>query len=430
MVVAALLSLAILQTPTVGRYELGERLKTLDRLWLVTKEEEVRRKAVTHVSSAVNSFFMMRTSDACRALDEAVAALEGRQPTPADAVVLRPSKRVFAPGEEVAIKVFFAYETTGTSPTVRLKGNECVPEQGQMTILTISPESLPREDADIALEANLGGKTRLVRFSIVRDLDARLARIKASPSRMARDLAEGIESALPEQGETILPIAKMLKSAEALDSQRTAVSEVEEVFYARQGSTILRAFVPKSANKSATVVIALHGAGGSENLFFEGYGAGLAVSEARRRGWVLLSPRATPNAAKDVLKWLEEVREIKPTRLFVMGHSMGGALALGTGELKPAAIALFAPAARTIPENLVQTPIFLAVGKQEMMMLRTGALALAELVKKRGVFKEYDPCEHLMIVAEALPDAFRFFAEQQSGIEGSGRDPKTGDQRP
>jgi predicted esterase len=154
-----------------------------------------------------------------------------------------------------------------------------------------------------------------------------------------------------------------------------------------------------------TVVVALHGAGGSENLFFEGYGGGLAVEEAIRRGWVFLSPRATSSATADSLAWLKEVWGVEPKRVFVMGHSMGGGLALGTGSLKPTGLALFAPAAGAVPESLAKTPIFLAVGKQEMSMLLANAGRMREKVTE---FKEYAPCEHLMIVADAVPDAYRF----------------------
>lgn len=409
MTAAIVASLALLQAPIAGRYEMGQRLKLLESQWLVTKDAAKRAEAVKHVSSAVSAFFTMRTSDACRALDSARAALEGRQPSAADAVALRPSKRVFAPGETATILQFWAYEAPDEALTIRIKDSSFTVARGETKSITISPHDLPEEDRDVEIEARVGNGKQVVQFSIVREFESRLEKLRNSASPMARDLAEGIAAASKEQAETFLPIARLLKQAEDLDAGRLAPRDIEEVLYAKQASTVLRAWVPKSAPKEATVVVALHGAGGSENLFFEGYGAGLGVQEAKKRGWVFLSPRATPSATRDALKWLEEVRGIRAMNLFVMGHSMGGSLALGTGDLNPTAVVLFAPAARSIPENLSRTPIFLAVGKQEMMMLRTGALALAEAVQKRGEFKEYDPCEHLMIVAEALPDAYRFF---------------------
>ena len=48
------------------------------------------------------------------------------------------------------------------------------------------------------------------------------------------------------------------------------------------------------------VVVALHGAGGSENLFFEGYGAGHIVTECRKRGCRPIVERGTDRPARPV----------------------------------------------------------------------------------------------------------------------------------
>ncbi len=39
------------------------------------------------------------------------------------------------------------------------------------------------------------------------------------------------------------------------------------------------------------VLFAFHGAGGSENMFFETYGAGRLVELAAARGWIVVAPR-------------------------------------------------------------------------------------------------------------------------------------------
>ena len=43
--------------------------------------------------------------------------------------------------------------------------------------------------------------------------------------------------------------------------------------------------------KPLPLVIALHGAGGSENMFFDAYGNGKIVDLCRKRGWLLVAPR-------------------------------------------------------------------------------------------------------------------------------------------
>lgn len=390
---------------------MGERVKMLDRVWLATPDRVKRQAAVQEISGAVMAFFGGRASEACRALDRARAALEGRAPSIIDAVDLRPVKAVFEPGEKVVLRQGWAYKIEGDAPTLQI-GELRIPleaEKSRDIEIDLPALDKPAPEIDQPIEVRIGTVTRTISVPIVSDFERRLAKLVRSESRMARDLVAGIEAARSPNAETAAPIAAMLRQAEDLDAGRLSPEDVEEVRYARQGSTVLRALIPRGVPKRATVVIALHGAGGSENLFFEGYGGGLAVSEANKRGWVLLSPRATGDGAKNALAWLKEVRGIEPERLFVMGHSMGGGLTLASGPLQPKAIALFAPAARAIPADLAEVPMFLAVGKQEMAMLRTGAQSMSEAVKKAGEFREYDPCEHLMIVADALPDAFKFF---------------------
>ena len=99
---------------------------------------------------------------------------------------------------------------------------------------------------------------------------------------------------------------------------------------------------------------------------------------------------------------------------------MGGGIALGTHTLepKPAALGLFAPAAANVPGPFRETPIYLAVGAQEIPMLKDNAMRLADRVSDDSVVKIYPDCEHLMIVADAARDCFRFFdglGNSQSG---------------
>jgi hypothetical protein len=142
MTLAIVASFALLQAPVAGRYEMGERLKSLESQWLATKDQAKRAEAVKHVSSAVSAFFSMRTSEACRALDSARAALEGRQPSGVDAIALRPTKRVFAPGEAVTIRQFWAYETPDVALTVRIKDQTVRARPGETNTISIATRDL------------------------------------------------------------------------------------------------------------------------------------------------------------------------------------------------------------------------------------------------------------------------------------------------
>jgi predicted esterase len=402
----ALLAAALmLQAPayTADRMDMGDRVLALDRVWLATPAPDRRAAAVPEVSGAVTSFFTQQFGAASRSLDRAIAALEGRQAQPSDALRLRVDPPVVAPGGSAKIDVSWVYApATSEAITLRFAGNEWKVAPGQSVS---APFTAPASEGTHPLSVELPeGAKRELHIDVVRDLEARLARLPQGDAT-----AEAIRQRLAGRYEAHFPVYRWLRDAEAIAAG--GLKDLETLPAMRAGSTVFRGYVPKEAGSEAVVVVALHGAGGSENLFFEGYGAGLAVEEARKRGWVILTPRATAGAPAAVLEWLKNERGIRPKKLFVMGHSMGGGLTLSTGPLKPDAIALFAPAAMAIPQDLAQTPTFLSVGKQEIPMLRTGAQRLSASLTGRAnsEYQEVDNSEHLMIVADALPSAFRFF---------------------
>jgi len=98
-----------------------------------------------------------------------------------------------------------------------------------------------------------------------------------------------------------------------------------------------------------------------------------------------------------------------------MGHSMGGAHSFAAIAQFPdrfRAVAIFAGAGQPtqVPADL---PILMTVGEQEISMLKTNIenayRRLQGLNLKTLDYKKYDGCDHLMIVREAMPDAFAFF---------------------
>ena len=96
-----------------------------------------------------------------------------------------------------------------------------------------------------------------------------------------------------------------------------------------------RLFVPDQydAAKPAALVVALHGMGGDENSMLDGY-AGALPKHAARLGFLIAAPKGRDSASmyigageKDVLDVLAEVRrdyQVDPSRIYLMGHSMGG----------------------------------------------------------------------------------------------------------
>jgi pimeloyl-ACP methyl ester carboxylesterase len=167
------------------------------------------------------------------------------------------------------------------------------------------------------------------------------------------------------------------------------------------------------------VVVALHGMGGSENLFFEGYGAGRIVTECRTRGWLLVSPRSgfglggTPPIL-DLLEQLAKIYPLDPKRVFVVGHSMGAMQAVELVQKHPGKFAAVAAlgGGGTVRDAkaFADLPVFVGVGAKDALAL-AGARELNKALAsaKKLTFKEYPHVEHMVIVREALPDVFEMF---------------------
>lgn len=91
-----------------------------------------------------------------------------------------------------------------------------------------------------------------------------------------------------------------------------------------------RVFAPASAlagNARPPLVVAFHGAGGDESMFFEGYGGGKIKDLADRHGFVCAAPLtysgSSPAAFDALIDHMAEDFGIDRGRAYVLGHSMG-----------------------------------------------------------------------------------------------------------
>jgi predicted peptidase len=177
-----------------------------------------------------------------------------------------------------------------------------------------------------------------------------------------------------------------------------------------------RLFVPKVEGGERPIVVALHGAGGSENLFFDGYGDGLCVDLAKARGWFVVSPR-NGMGALDCGALVDELRRRYPidlARVFVIGHSMGAMQAMRNVSATPGRFRAAAPIAGggrvRASEGLAAVPFFVAAGARDFG--RQSAQRLHRQLEGAGAtaaWRLYPSVEHLAIVQVALPDVFSFF---------------------
>lgn len=406
-----------------GRFEMGERLKELDQAWMATPDKARRSAAVPKINTAVAAFFGGKFGNACRALDEARAAVEGRSASSEDAVTLRFEPPFVEPRTSAKLRISWAYlPTIPKNVVVKVGRQAIVAAPGRSLVVDVRPEQvnpdiLQNPEVGVLIPVQVGARSEGVFLSIIKRPLDRLAALKDTRSPEAKTLVEFLSTAFgsPQNLESDLPLIQYLLTAELLDEGRLKVERAESLPLAKFNDTYFRAAFPRSRGPM-NIVIALHGAGGSENMFFEAYGRGMAATEALRRGWGFIAPRSSVTAIQDVLEWLRVRKKQSIGKVYLIGHSMGGGVILQSGSFvpKPSGIALFAPAATSIPQNLADVPIWLSVGKQDFLASGVRAIAQAQSGRKAFEFQELDPCEHMMVVADSILSAYRFF-ETTSG---------------
>lgn len=425
---AVLAALTLAQTPAqpgLGRYEMGERLKTLDVRWLETEDRSLRTAAVPHITKAVGSFFSAKAGEAAQSLDAAAFALLGRE-APAEAgISVRFFPAICEPGKEATLRIWWTYQRSDAKPVnVRVAGRSVVCAPGRTLTISINPQKVDAElammtEGGTTIPIQIGSLQRTAYLNVVKDARKRIQDLAEAKNPAAQAIRELIVEAVekPETLEMDIPVAQQLLLAEQLEEGTTKLWQARDLWRVKHGSTIFRAAFPSVAKvdpaqaKPVNVVIGYHGAGGSENLFFEGYGRGIAVEEAMARGWVFVAPRVGPTAQKDVLDWLTHVRKLKIGKVFLMGHSFGGAYAAANMvQASPSAVALFAPVG-TIKREDVKFPLFIGVGRQESSALLASVGRMArDLNGLPGfTYDQFDACEHMMVVAEGAKAAYAVF---------------------
>ena len=192
-----------------------------------------------------------------------------------------------------------------------------------------------------------------------------------------------------------------------------------------------RLFVPDAygGETPAPLVIALHGSGGDENDFFDGYAPSPLKPEAQRLGFLVVCPKGRgPNsgyrgaAEQDVFDVLAEVRHeyhVDSRRLYLMGHSMGASAAWRLAAERPELFAALgaisgggnpseAPKIRHIPQ-------YVAHGALDRVVPVARSQAMVEALRKAGakvVYVELPGVGHYDAVAHQLRPMLEFFAGQ------------------
>lgn len=414
-----LLGLAILQTPPAPatRYDMGERLKAVDVAWMEASIEQ-KAAAVGSLSGAVGAFFTGGFAQACQQLDRSWFALTDTEYLPESAVTVRFSPAVVDRDSEAVLRITWAYRTGDAAVKVSLAGRSVDLLPGEtaelrVPVTALHPEFLREVDAGVAVPVQVGSLQRTAYISMVKNWKRRSEEIGRSEDPWVQHLISCFEEVMDGTAEQDTVALDALSLAEKVMRNDRSLLGGAHVPRAQSGRTVLRAVFPPGYQAGDPVVIAVHGAGGSENLFIDGYGNGIAVRLASDRGWGFVSPRLTQSAVQDSLDWVKDVFDEKPSAVYLMGHSAGGAVLTATPQTDPpaTAVAYFAPAGNRVPAWQERLPLFLAVGEQEMAMLVNGFNRMAEQVQpfESASVRRYPFTEHLMIVAESMRDAYRIF---------------------
>jgi predicted esterase len=463
----ALLLLVYASSTTLAqtdRFDLGQRLRACEAAWETQYNAESRRTAVKHLQQAVQLFFELKLNAAAQAMDAARLALRWpNEPTPfarwAESVFVKvDSHLIDATETALPLTVTTAYlDTTGIQPrdpSLRLslwRGKQNVGKAYEIKLSKLPlNDKLPLKnlgEADYTLrsEVLLNGKllaSSEQTLSVANRLRERLDRLEqaigalrqiSTDAESARALVKLLAQLAQKQTpETNYPATRLLAEAESL----LLKAGIGQGFYGQRkmgqfwltlslasGTAPVRLLAPAAVQtgKRLPLVLALHGAGGSENLFFDGYGIGKIAHFGESRGWLVVSPRGsagfTPQRTGEIIDAVDKLYPVDRQRVFLVGHSMGAAQAIASVQATPTRFAAVAAMGGSglvkETEGMNEVPFLIAVGAQDFAY--NSARKLAFELKKAGVksvrFKEYPEVEHLIIVQEALPDVFAFFDE-------------------
>jgi poly(3-hydroxybutyrate) depolymerase len=202
-------------------------------------------------------------------------------------------------------------------------------------------------------------------------------------------------------------------------------------------------YVPSKydGTRAFPLIIALHGLGGTEDSFFEGYekafpplaerhgyivAAPLGYRVDGSYGWGVGTPPADPTTKRtqerseaDVMQVLRLVRQqykIDENRIYLTGHSMG---AIGTWRIAPkypaiwAAIATFSGSGQPATlERITHVPEFVVHGDNDPTVSVQGSRAMVAKARELGIdvtYVEVPGGTHSSVVAPNFQGAFEFF---------------------
>jgi predicted esterase len=440
------------------RYELGQRLRRFELAWQ-DADETSRQRSVVAMESAVNSFFRFQLGQAGGQLDQAYLAVRSADaPTPVHRWALSQRLEI----EPLVADATCAAMRLQLADFYSLNGDP--PGKGRINVRIVDADERTVAESSLTVEAArqgyqwdtgpvAAGDLRVVAtlvddqqsFNFASKMISRADQWESRLESVADAIAAVQETASPTGSATLSQLRGLLDSLRRGMVQETdypaasllafceqlvvAEGRSERVLGTQRGadcwvtlsngrqSLPVRLRVPQESDEPLPVLIALHGAGGSENMFFETYGAGRLVQLGSDRGWLVVAPRqGLLGLSMDYGAMLDVLAEHFPIdrrRVFLVGHSMGAAQVVTQVTRQPAmaAAAVALGGGRGAPDAsaVKEIPWFVAAGERDFG--RRGAQSLARALESAGArvtWREYPQVEHMVIVQAALDDVFAF----------------------
>lgn len=454
------------------RLELGRRLQRFENAWQ-SADARNRAACVTPLKSAVSSFFSLRLSEAGRSLDVAWQTARGAVPASPFEQSVVGLQLIASPvcadvsQQTMTLELRNFYKTNTMPPADtrvvivirdndgRLLAESSFPGTALNSSVDWTTGALP--EGDHRLSATLQSGTESfglpeIRITRVSQLSERLDALRdkvpqrtsspptptdsadlqpftvQSTCRSTISFLTALSEGQPQEAD--FPALSRLRLCESMTQPDAEISQVLQqhgqshdlwltLANARR-SVPARIRCPASPQGPMPVLFVFHGAGGSENMFFEAYGAGRVVEEAQKRGWLVVAPGqgflGLALGLEDMLAALETCFPVDRQQVLLLGHSMGAAQVMRQMQQHPgiarAAVAL-GGGGRLAGEDVKRfaaTPWFVAAGAEDFG--RRGALQLHDSLQQAGgksVYQDFPDVEHLVIVQAAIPATFEFF---------------------
>jgi predicted esterase len=439
--------------PRAKRADLGRSYLLLERavdgkLLAPERRREINRR----VDRVAGLFFANRFADAMRLIAEVVAEVEGIPADARDTFVAASLHRA-----TVEPPVRLATETGPSS--LRLEGLAAgldLPPEAKLRILRPGgePVVIDARAGSIALEAWRLGRheLELVAAEGVPAVPVGAFEVVARrPETVAQELSARLDAVASADPQDLAAVRSRLdlltaspssaRGIEFLSDQAALAAECERdvalieaggsPFVGRRddhwrtisaGAVRIPVRVAAGEGENLPLVIALHGAGGDENMFFSGYGNGLLKRLARERGFVAVTPytptfMASPLLLDAIVAEAVRCLGVDRCRIVILGHSLGaGATGSITGlrPAVPAAVAFLAGPAPVPPKPLepgAWPPMLACIAELDGVIPAASIASSVERAKSRGApieSRNYPDEGHTLMVGACLPDALEF----------------------